>query len=269
MSEINIKDDFEAQPGAIALVGSGEFLSVMDTTDLFLLQTLGGPEQARVAVIPTASGLEPGMPQHWAELGLQHFRQLGAQVEAVMILNREAAADPAILEVLSRSNFFYFSGGNPNYLIETLQNSPAWKIIREAHANGAVLAGCSAGAMAFGGYTVSIRAMRAGGSPEWIKALGLLPGVITFPHFDRMGGFIGQDTFKAMIASATALEGGQDGISLIGVDEDTALVRLSPGSPETIEQPRWQVIGRQTVSVFDHEGRPTIYRSGEKIGLQA
>src|SRR5689334_5791296 len=106
----------ENKAGPVALVGSGEFLEVMNETDRFLLETLGGPDRALVAVIPTASGLEPGSPQRWADLGLNHFRRLGASVEAVMIVNRQDTADPAILELLGKANFFYFSGGNPNYL---------------------------------------------------------------------------------------------------------------------------------------------------------
>ena len=67
-------------PGAIALVGSGEYLPVMDDVDRVLLDTLGGPALAHVVVIPTASGLEPGMPEQWNARGVAHFRRLGAQV---------------------------------------------------------------------------------------------------------------------------------------------------------------------------------------------
>lgn len=255
----------ENKAGPVALVGSGEFLEVMNETDRFLLETLGGPDRALVAVIPTASGLEPGSPQRWADLGLNHFRRLGASVEAAMIVNRQDTADPAILELLGKANFFYFSGGNPNYLVETMQGTPAWDIITQAHARGAVLAGCSAGAMAYGGHTVSIRAMMSGRAPQWVEALGLLPGVVTFPHFDRMAGFVSPAVLKNMLSTAPSQAGKSS--TLIGVDEDTALVRLRPAHDSNDPEPRWQVMGRQTVSVFDETGNATIYKNGAKVFL--
>jgi cyanophycinase len=255
----------ENKAGAVALVGSGEFLEVMNETDSFLLQTLGGADKALVAVIPTASGLEPGSPQRWAELGLGHFHSLGASVEAAMILSRQDTADPAILELLRRANFFYFSGGNPNYLVETMQGTTAWDIITQAHARGAVLAGCSAGAMAFGGHTIGIRAMMSGQAPQWVEALGLLPGVVTFPHFDRMAGFVSPSVLKTIFSSAPSHAG--KSATLIGVDEDTALVRLRPASDLNDPEPRWQVMGRQTVSVFGPDGKATIYKKGDKVFL--
>lgn len=239
--------------GALALVGSGEYLEAMNETDLNLLATLGGPEQARVVLIPTASGLEAGMPRYWSDLGLAHFGRLGAKVEEVWLVERAHAADPAILDVLSQANFFYFSGGNPVYLTETLQDTPAWEIISKAHLRGAVLAGCSAGAMAFGGYTLSVRAMMQGQPPQWVAALGMLPGVATIPHFDRMANFITPELFKAVVASAPV------GVTLLGVDEDTALVLLPDGG--------WQVMGRQSVSVFDRGGERLVYQPSQSVPL--
>ena len=119
--------------GALALVGSGEYLAVMDAVDRRLLATIGGPAAARVALLPTASGLEGEAPSRWNELGRDHFRALGAQVEGLMLLRREDAADPAILVALRAASFFYFSGGNPSYVIECLVDTPAWQIIVERH----------------------------------------------------------------------------------------------------------------------------------------
>jgi peptidase E len=108
------------ETGALALVGSGEYLDVMLETDLFLINTLGGPSVTQVACIPTASGLEPGMPERWSKLGVAHFTKLGAEAEAVWLVEKEDAFKPEILQILENSNFFYFSGGNPVYLLETV-----------------------------------------------------------------------------------------------------------------------------------------------------
>jgi len=244
------------QPGALALVGSGEYLPQMDATDRFLLDTLGGPALARVVVIPTASALELGMPERWNTMGVEHFRALGAQVTPVMLLTRDDAQDERVLADLRAANLYYFSGGNPEHVIETLRDTPAWQIIRAGHAAGAVLAGCSAGAMMLGGYTLSVRAVMRGQPPQWLRGLGIAPGIVLMPHFDRVADFAGAEMFRAILAAAPP------DTTLVGVDEDTALLHI----PDVAEQ-RWQVIGRQTVSVFDHEGGRAIYRAGDAVVL--
>lgn len=249
----------DTKTGAIALVGSGEYTAAMEETDLYLLETVGGLETARVVIMATAAGLEdPSSPARWTQMGLGHFTKLGAKVEAAEILGRKDSEDPRWLPLLQQANFFYFSGGNPQHLIESMRDTPAWDVIRSKWSAGAVLAGCSAGAMAIGGHTANIRSIRMGSGPTWSPALGVLPKFITMPHFDRMAGFIGEAMFQQMINSAPA------GSILLGVDEDTALVRTINGNGT----PEYRVMGRQTVSVFDGEGRPTVYRSEQSVPLQ-
>src|SRR5450631_3010406 len=102
----------------------------MDDIDRAILERLGGVDEARVAVLPTASGLEEaGSPARWARMGVEHFTRLGAKVDSVHILNREAAHDPSMLAILEAANFYYFSGGNPMHLIDTMRDTPAWEII--------------------------------------------------------------------------------------------------------------------------------------------
>jgi cyanophycinase-like exopeptidase len=242
----------------MALVGSGEYLPQMETTDRFLLDTLGGPAAARVAVIPTASALEPGMPERWNNMGVAHFRALGARVTPVLLLTRDDAHDERVLADLRGADMYYFSGGNPEHVIEALRDTPAWQIIRDGHLAGAVLAGCSAGAMMLGGYTLSVRAVLRGQPPRWLPALGVAPGVAVMPHFDRVADFTGAELFRSILASAPG------DVTLVGVDEDTALVHIPDGAA-----PRWQVLGRQTVSVFDGEGGRALYQVGDSVPLPA
>jgi len=241
-------------PGPIALVGSGEYTPAMDDTDRFLLDMLGGPAAAHVVVIPTASALEPGVPERWNRMGLEHFAALGAQVTPLALLDRADTADPQIVAALRAADFFYFSGGDPQYLAETLRDTPAWDAIREGHAAGAVLAGCSAGAMMLGGYALGIRGLIGGQPPQWLPALGLIPHVAVMPHFDRVADFAGEELFRAIVASAPA------GVTLVGVDEDTALAHL-PGQS-------WRVLGHQGVTVFGAAG-PQVYRAGAAVELRS
>jgi cyanophycinase len=245
-------------PGALALVGSGEYTAAMDGTDRALLETLGGPGAVQVVVLPTAAGHEePASPARWALEGVEHFTRLGAQVQPALILNRADAEDPRWLDLLEAANFYYFSGGDPQYLAATLAGSPTWDVIRRRYAAGAVLAGCSAGAMAFGGWIPNMRAAFTGRAADWHPALGIVPQLMVLPHFDRMANFIGRAVLWRMVQTAPS------GACVIGVDENTALVRF-PAMADS-----WQVWGQQTVSVFDGPGNggSTVYQTGQAVVL--
>ncbi len=246
--------DETATAGPIALVGSGEFLPVMDDTDLAILQRLGGPAAARVAVLPTASGLEEAeSPARWARMGVEHFSKLGAQVDAVPILNRRDAQDSAMSAILEAADFYYFSGGNPMHLIDTMRDTPAWEIIARRHAQGSALAGCSAGAMAICGQTSRFRGLRDDDAPAWTPALGVLPDLIVVPHYDRIASFIGQDATDRLVRNVP------DGSLLLGIEEDTALVRL--------EEDVWWVMGRRKVWTFG-AGEIASYEPGRKLSIE-
>jgi cyanophycinase-like exopeptidase len=251
-------------PGVLALVGSGEYLSQMQAIDRFLLGTLGKSSETtvdsgtvRVVVIPTASALELGMPEHWNRMGVEHFRALGAEVTPVMLLSRDDAGDPQLLQALRGADLYYFSGGNPEHVIETLRDTRAWAIIRDRYLAGAVLAGCSAGAMMLGGFTLSVRSVMRGQPPQWLPALGIAPGIVVMPHFDRVADFAGPEVFRAILESAPA------SATLVGIDEDTALIHL----PTNRSDARWRVMGRQTVSVFGSHGGRVIYHAGDSVPL--
>ena len=251
-----------AGPGPVALVGSGEYLPEMEETDAALLEIIGGAASARVVILATASGLEPHeSPARWTRLGLDHFARLGASVQPAPIYGREDALDPRWLPLLEDANFFYFSGGDPGHVVATLRDTPAWEVIRGRHLAGAALAGCSAGAMAICGLTARVRALAGGEDAQWHPALGLLSRLIVLPHFDRIGGFIGPERL------ARAVRAVPEGITLVGVDEETALVRTSvgegPGEPD-----RWQVFGRQDVSLFvAGQDEPRRLTAGQRVEL--
>ncbi len=194
------------------------------------------------------------MPAVWNTRGVAHFTKLNASVTPLHITAREHCYDEANLKFLREADFFYFSGGNPNHVIETWRDTPAWETLVSRWRNGAALAGCSAGAMMLGAFTIRVRDAMTGNTPQWVPAMGLVQGIAVLPHFDRMSGFVGNDIFRSIVKSAPAH------VTVIGVDEDTALVKLRDA---------WQVMGRQTVTVFDREGNMQRYAGGANVPLQA
>jgi cyanophycinase len=182
------------------------------------------------------------------QMGEQHFHRLGADVSALPIIDRLSADDPQYDSVLESADLVYFSGGNPLYLFETLNGSRAWDALQKAWGRGAVYAGCSAGAMILGQEIPNFRAMAL----KTVRAFGLLPTRMIFPHFDRW------KLARAAMLNPLRRRLQADEFAL-GVDEETALVGR-------LDSPEWRVLGRQTVSVITKAG-VTVYKSGQQLLL--
>ncbi len=195
--------------GTVALVGAGEFLSTIIPVDKMLLERVHGTP--RVVVLPTASAPDgAGVPERWARMGVEHFTQLGAAVEPVMLLNRADANKDEMATKLAAANFIYFSGGKPRYLLETLQGTASWQAILDVFAAGGIIAGCSAGAMVLGS------------------------DFFDFPQLWR--------TLPALgLVMASAIIRPRRKVTVIGIDGATALV----GSND-----QWVVYGHGGVTVF-------------------
>ena len=226
--------------GTLALVGAGEFLPPIASVDTMLLEHVNGAPH--VVVLPTAAAPDgPTVLARWAKLGVDHFSQLGATVEAVMLLKREDADDASIVSKIARSNFIYLSGGKPRYLLETLQGTAAWQAIMNVLSTGGVLAGCSAGAMVLGGELFDFPKL-------WrtIPALGLAPDIIVVPHFDEI---------PAAFTSSISLT--KRKLTIVGIDGSTALVRSNT---------QWSVLGSGGVTVFNGNHK-TRYGNGDQVPL--
>jgi len=190
--------------GTFALVGSGEYLPPMNAVDHFLLERLDRP--ARVACLPTVAGTEgEDRIRYWSELGMNHFTLLGAQVESLRVIDRKSANNPELAERIRACNFIYLSGGNPIYLLNTLQDSLVWTAIRGVVDEGGALVGCSAGAMVMG--------ERIAFFPSSKEAFKFLPQVVVLPHFDEMPSAMVR-IVKTFLSS---------GFTLLGVEGNTAL----------------------------------------------
>ena len=233
--------------GLIALVGSGEYLPVMDSVDRHLLDSLKvNGRKPRVVCVPTAAGQEgEASVGRWSRMGVEHFQKLGADVTALRIIDREGANDPAHESLLEDADFIYFSGGNPQYLHDTLKDTRAWKSMQKAWSKGAVYAGCSAGAMILARRIPSFRLFST------VPGFGIVPAQYILPHFDAVPAM-----FKPLISALTGRL--KKGERMIGVDEDTALVGRLGGS--------WTVMGKSNVYVFTNEGK-TAYSSGQTLSL--
>ena len=228
--------------GTLALVGAGEYLPAMEPVDRALLAYLDTP--VRVVVLPTAAAPDgPGVPERWAQMGVEHFTRLAVEVQPVMLLSRADAENLALAEQIASANFVYFSGGKPRYLLETLQGTPAWQAVLRVYQAGGVVAGCSAGAMVMGGELLDFPQV-------WrtLPALGLVPDVLVIPHFDEMP--------KSM---ASLMSKSQRNLTTVGIDGMTALVRHNG---------LYTVSGRGGVTVMTGASK-IRYSAGQEVALPA
>ncbi len=217
----------------VALVGAGEYLPVMTEIEGALIA--GRPP--RYVQIATAAAPEGDASlARWHDLGRAQAERLGVEQVVVDVRTRADADDPAMAALVEGAGLVYLSGGNPAYLAETLRGTAVWAAIVAAHDAGAALAGCSAGAMALSDWAPRMRDLVGRDQPT---GLGLVGHVRVIPHFDKMLAWVPDMLRNALLRLP-------EGTTLLGIDEDTALV----GGPHD-----WEVQGRQSVWVLGHGSR--------------
>jgi len=240
--------------GVIALHGGGEFgprdgsflralltatASARPARDRACSGPAGSDDDAlRIVLLPTAAAhSRPDLAVAHGRAALSDAADglgLRARIEAVEVLERPDAEAPIPAGRLAGADLVYLPGGDPGHLLTVLDASLAWRAMLAAHARGAVLAGASAGAMAFGGWSWAPTGPRRG--------LGLVPRVAVVPHHDdgRLRGW------AAGVAAAAGSEA--ERIGWLGLDEETGV--LSAGPTPDGSHVRWQVAGRGTARWF-------------------
>jgi cyanophycinase len=215
--------------GAIALVGSGEYSVQMQELETELLHlAISRGKKNHFIQIPTASSHEgQSRREHWQSLGKEQSDRIGSHCIYLPIHEREDAFNPDFLDLIADAGLIYFSGGDPHRVAEIFSGSPLWEEIIKQWSTGTSLAGCSAGAMAFGGAIMGLR--RSSHSP----GLSLLPNIEVIPHYDKMLGWLPDRVASFVLRSDSESV-------LLGIDEYTALVHTDS----------WRRVGRGKVHVL-------------------
>lgn len=197
--------------------------------------------------LPTAAGAENASRlEHWHELGRMQGQRLAVDTDSLRLYNREDAFNPEFVDAIQDAGLIYLSGGDPHYLTDTLIDTPVWEAIVTAWSTGSSLMGCSAGAMVMGSEIIAFRKSHV------TSGLGLLPAIQTIPHYDRFLGWL-PDRVSAAIMRV------EEGMNLIGIDENTALVRDRFDSP-------WRVWGEGKVHLLE-SSQTHSFVAGEEFTL--
>ena len=225
--------DFEANPlrGFVIPIGGAEE-RLNDPVILTRFVEICGNENARIAIIPTASQLDETGPNYE-----KVFKDLGAgEAISLPINTREEAQQESYLETLNSCNGIFITGGNQLRLSTILGGTPITQAIRRLNAVGVHLAGTSAGA------AIIPEHMIAGGSNgalptqqgvTFAPGLGLLNKVIIDQHFsqrNRLGRLLSAVSYNPFASG-------------LGICEDTAAFI----GPDNV----LEVIGNGSITVID------------------
>jgi len=235
--------------GSLALVGSGEYLPQMKEFEQSLINDgLANNKKPIYIQIPTAAARESeNRINYWRSLGEVAAKSLGVTQDFLPIFTRDDANNLQLLKNVDDAALIYLSGGDPHYLAETLRDTLLWDLILKNWQTGGSLAGCSAGAMAFSGYVPHFRLSRA----QPTQGFGLLKEVRVIPHFDKFFKWIPDSAAKHLLD----LPGDS---TLIGIDEDTAVVRRANQD--------WQVWGKGKLHLLKGQ-TPGQFGAGEFVKL--
>ena len=199
----------------IALYGSGEFTESVTEIDRFLIKRYG---LTSVAIIPTAAGKERDFHK-WIDLGVSHYEGMGISVISVPIIDNQDANNDQLVQLLDKSDWIFFSGGDPKYLLDTIKSSKLWDMVTQRANAGALITGSSAGAMVMGKFILTnpLKALMTPTPASWEAAFGLVQFTV-IPHFDKI------KRVKKMITRIIGKS--PDGVqkSWVGIEENTALI---------------------------------------------
>ena len=254
------------QPGPLVLIGSGETAPGAQRIyhALFSRIQAATGEDIRVAVLETPAGFEPNSAYVAGQVGAyiqKHLQNFRPAVQIVPARKRGTAFspdDPALAAMLHDAHVIFLGPGSPTYAVRQLRSSRIWETLRACHRAGAALILASAATLAFSRFTLPVYEIyKVGEDLHWQPGLDFFGAfglsTVFVPHWNNRDGgevldtsrcYVGQARFAELI---DMLPGGLTGNSVVGIDENTALVMDVAGRA-------WQVMGPGRVTVHDHRG---------------
>jgi cyanophycinase len=227
--------------GYLLLEGGAEFGGSMSEPDLHAIHLAGGLN-APICIIPTAAAPDHNHKRAGGN-GVRWFKSLGAtNVASVDVIDSKSANDEKLAASIRNAKLIYLLGGFPRHLGETLTDSICWRAALDAYAEGAVIAGSSAGAMVLCEYYFDPN------EKQLLRGLNLIPNACVLPHHNKYGK-AWEMQVRNVLPNAT----------LLGIDERTGMINDADG--------KWAVHGIGGVTVYDGD-QAQVYKRGEQFTFQ-
>ena len=231
----------ERSRGTLLLCGGGLIpLSIREE-----FYRLGKADQGTLVLIPTASPrTDAGDFSVWVDYwaGFQW-----KNIEVVHASDREAAANPKLVESLRRATAVWISGGEQQRLSDRYVGTPIQKELYAILGRGGIVGGTSAGA------AIASSTMIADGviEPKFADGLQFLPNTIIDQHFSQR---------KRQGRLIKAIEAHPNRVG-VGIDESTGLI---------VRNEEAHVVGDGNVFLLKPEanGEYRQLKAGERVLLQ-
>jgi len=222
--------------GSLVIAGGGPVpASILER----FVALAGGPDKARILVLPMASASPDSGPSQAEEL-----RGLGAAARSVT-LSRDEALLPGSVDHLEGITGVWFTGGDQSRVTTAIGGTPFEDALHRLHLEGAAIGGTSAGAALMSPLMITGEERPHPGADDdlfddiirgrvvAVPGLGFLPGTIVDQHF------VARKRHNRLIS--LVLEH-PDHVG-VGIDERTAL-EVGPDG-------RWLVLGEGAAIVYD------------------
>jgi cyanophycinase len=229
----------------------------------------GKRSQALMDVLIAESGLKAGgyglilpmasqEPDSAIYYSLIHFEAAGLQNVVGMDLSLRKA-ELAQLDSIRAASLIYISGGDQNRFMELIADTGVKEAIQQAYANGATIAGTSAGAAMmsekmitgnekkYPDYSSTFRHIEAD-NIEFAQGLGLIQNAIIDQHFVK------RSRYNRLISAAIE----HPDLLAIGIDESTALL---------VKGEQGEVVGESQIVVLRNRQASQQIADG-KLGAQ-
>ncbi len=217
-----------------------------DMTVLKRVLAEAGAEQPRVLVITTATGY----PEEVAEKYRNAFARLNVTPDTRHITTKADADAPASVASLQHYDVVFFSGGDQEKLSAAFGGTTFLATLAAREAEGAVVAGTSAGAAAMSQLMITGGEPRNALKPGGLglgEGLSFTPDVVFDTHFNQ------RHRLKRLFGAAAA-DSRKTGI---GLDEDTGVI---------VKKNTFEVIGSGRVTVLK-DGVVTRHKHGDSFSL--
>ncbi len=230
----------DAPQGSLFIIGGGDrSRSMMEE----FVTLAGGPEKARIRIIPNASGDGDTSGLEMTE----EFKTLGVKDVSHVLYTREQAEKPGAERAFDGATGIYFTGGDQVRITRALLKTPVHRALLDLYRQGAVIGGTSAGAAIMSEVmitgdekinkdTVNLFPMIRLGNVETVEGMGFVTDAIIDQHFVRRKR---HNRLITVVLEHPQLVG-------VGIDEATAVV-IGPDHS-------FRVTGESIVVVYDATG---------------
>ena len=260
--------------GIIALIGGEEFSDGFEGVHAQLAKMVrqhsnkNNGQPPRVTFLPSCAAHDgQETVEYWCNLARERLQGFGLEVSTPWIIDPDSANLPGNVRAIAEADWIYIGGGYPHVGISILEGSLALKELYHARQRGALISGASAGAMLLGARSWVITPefdqaitefFSQGGNPDEfeipippsLNCLGFIPAALCWPHLNQ---FFSMKWLERGIVPPDC--------TMIGIDEQTALVSLNGAT--------WQVFGKGRVMIIDPQKQASIYHAGNRVSLDS